>query len=89
VSPETAITELQGALQLALMVAAPLLIATLIVGVVIGLLQAATQINEASVAFIAKFIALAVVLALAGPWMLGRLTEYTAALIQRIPSVLG
>ena len=88
-TPETSLDILQGALQLALTVAAPLLIAALVVGIVIGLLQAATQINEASIAFVAKLGALAAVIFVAGPWMLSRLVEYTAGLIHRIPSIVG
>ena len=88
-SPETALTELRAALELALIVGGPLLIAVLTVGVVIGVIQAATQINEPTVAFVAKAIALAAVLAAAGGWLLGRLTDFTIALIQRIPSLVS
>ena len=88
-TPETALTILQSALQLAFIVAAPLLVAALAVGVIIGLLQAATQINEASVAFVGKVGALAVVIVAAGPWMLGRLVDYTTDLFHRIPAIVG
>lgn len=88
-TPETALEVLQGALQIALTVAAPLLVAALAVGVITGLLQAATQINEASIAFVAKLGALAAVIFVVGPWMLARLVEYTAGLIHRIPAIVG
>ncbi len=88
-SPETALTELRAALELAMMVGGPLLIAVLSVGVVVGVIQAATQINEPTIAFVAKAVALATVLAAAGGWLLGRLTDFTIALIQRIPGLVS
>jgi len=88
-TPETALEILQTAMQLALTVAAPLLVAALTIGVVIGLLQAATQVNEPSVAFVGKLGALAVVIFILGPWMLARLVEYSANLIHRIPAIVG
>ena len=59
------------------------------IGVVIGLLQAATQVNEPSIAFIGKILALAAVLAIGGNWMLTSLLTFTTQLFQRIPSILG
>jgi flagellar biosynthesis protein FliQ len=88
-SPETALTELRGALELALMVGGPLLVAVLTVGVAVGVIQAATQINEPTIAFVAKAIALAAVLATAGGYLLGRLVDFTVALIGRIPGLVS
>lgn len=88
-SPELALTELRMALEVALMVAAPLLLTVLAVGVVVGVLQAATQINEPTIAFVAKAIALAAVITVTGSYMLGRLVDFTVALIQRIPALVG
>ncbi|MDC8012874.1 flagellar biosynthetic protein FliQ [Tahibacter soli] len=88
-TPETAMAQLQGALQVALIVAAPMLVAALVVGVVVGLLQAATQVSEPSIAFVAKLVALMAVLAGTGAWMLARLVQFTAALIQGIPQLVG
>ncbi|HEX6832658.1 MAG TPA: flagellar biosynthetic protein FliQ [Rudaea sp.] len=88
-SPETALNVIQSALQLALVVAAPLLVAALVVGVLIGLLQAATQINEPSIAFVGKLGALALVIFAVGPWMMARLVEFAADLIHRIPAIVG
>jgi flagellar biosynthetic protein FliQ len=88
-TPETAMEILESAMQLALIVAGPLLIAALTVGVVVGLLQAATQVNEPSVAFVGKLGALAIAIFILGPWMLARLVEYTVNLIHRIPSIVG
>ncbi len=87
-TPAVALTELQLALQVLLMVAGPLLVVVLVVGVVVGVLQAATQINEQTVAFVAKALALAAVLGFGGAWFLGQLVDYTAALIARIPSIV-
>ncbi len=88
-TPETAITELRAGLELALLVGGPLLVVVLGVGVTVGLVQAATQINEPTVAFIAKALALAVALAAMGSFLLGKLVDYTIALFQRIPALVG
>ena len=87
--PETAITELSRGLELALMVGGPLLLVVLVVGVVVGLLQAATQVNEPTVAFVAKAVAMVVALAAMGSFLLGQMVEFTIALFQRIPSLVG
>jgi flagellar biosynthesis protein FliQ len=88
-TPETVMNQLQAALNLGLIVATPMLGMALIIGVAIGLLQAATQVNEPSIAFIGKIFGLAAVLAIAGGWMLSQLVQFTIALYQRIPSMLG
>ncbi|MCE2943448.1 MAG: flagellar biosynthetic protein FliQ [Lysobacteraceae bacterium] len=88
-TPETAITELSRGLELALMVGGPLLLVVLVVGVVVGLLQAATQVNEPTVAFVAKAVAMVVALAAMGSFLLGQMVEFTIALFQRIPSLVG
>lgn len=87
--PELALTELRGGLTIALLVASPLLLTVLIVGVIVGVIQAATQINEPTIAFVAKAIALAGAMAIAGAWMLAKLVDFTIALFQRIPSLIG
>lgn len=87
-TPELALTEIQGALRVALLVAGPLLVVELLVGVVVGLLQAVTQIQEQSISFVAKLAALLVTVALIGPWMLSLLVEYARTLIGRIPGLI-
>ncbi|MGQ3057541.1 MAG: flagellar biosynthesis protein FliQ [Nevskia sp.] len=87
-TPETVLTIGSQALQLVLMLAAPLLLTALTVGVVIGVFQAATQINEQTLSFIPKLAACAAVIVIAGPWMLGLLVEYTKRLFESIPSLL-
>jgi flagellar biosynthesis protein FliQ len=77
------------ALEMALALAAPLLLAALITGVVVGAFQAATSINEMTLSFIPKLIALALTLAIAGPWMLKMLVGYTRELIMSIPGLIN
>lgn len=78
----------QDALWMLLMVSAPVLGTVLVVGLVISLFQAVTQINEATLAFVPKLIAAMVVFALAGPWMLSMLVEYIRRTIESIPSAV-
>ena len=72
-----------------LMVAAPVLLTVLAVGLLVSIFQAATQINEATLSFVPKMIAAVAVLAIAGPWMLSTLVEYLQRTLQSIPSVVG
>ena len=78
----------QGLLML-LMVSAPVLIAVLVVGLVVSIFQAATQINEATLSFVPKIIAAVVVLAIAGPWMMTTLVEYLQRVLQSSPAAVG
>jgi len=78
-----------NALTLAFKVAMPMLAAGLIVGLVVSIFQAVTQIQEQTLAFIPKVIALAAVLLLLGPWMLNQLLAYTADLWGGIPNIVG
>jgi flagellar biosynthetic protein FliQ len=79
----------QQALLMLLIVAAPILIAVLVVGVLISVLQAATQINEATLSFVPKILAAVATLALAGPWMITQLVEYIQRTLQAIPGAVG
>ena len=88
-TPDTIMTIGGRALEMALALAAPLLLAALITGVAIGAIQAATQINEMTLSFIPKLIAIALTLAIAGPWMLKTLVGYTHELIVSIPSLIN
>lgn len=87
-NPEVVLTQGSQALQLALMLAAPLLLTALAVGVLVGVFQAATQINEQTLSFIPKLLATAAVLVLTGPWMLRLLTEFTRRLFESIPGLI-
>lgn len=88
-SPELAMTELRGGLVAVLWIAGPLLLTVLVVGVLVGVLQAATQINEPTIAFIAKAAALTAALFALGNLLLGHIVEFTIALFQRIPHLIG
>lgn len=87
-TPEVTLTILNNALWITVIIAAPLLLSVLIIGVLIGMLQAATQINEMTLSFIPKLIILFFTLLLAGPWMLKTLVNYVNNLIISIPSLL-
>jgi flagellar biosynthetic protein FliQ len=88
-TPETVLTLGREALTLALVIGAPLLLTALAVGVIVGIVQAATQINEMTLSFIPKLLAMAAVVAIFGPWMLQLMTEYTRRLIESIPGLIG
>ena len=88
-TPETIITLGQRAMELAILVSAPLLLAALVVGVLVSLFQAATQINEMTLSFVPKLLVLVVVLLLAGPWMLELLVDFTRNLLKDIPNLIG
>jgi flagellar biosynthetic protein FliQ len=79
----------QRALELTLMLAAPLLLVGLVIGLLVGVFQAATQINEMTLSFIPKLLGLSAAMVVLGPWMLQRLVEYTRTLIESIPSLIG
>jgi flagellar biosynthetic protein FliQ len=76
-------------LEMTLMLAAPLLLTALAVGLIVGIFQAATSINEMTLSFIPKLLAMAAVLAITGPWMIRSLVEYTRSLIESIPGLVG
>jgi flagellar biosynthetic protein FliQ len=88
-TPDTVMTIGTRALEITLALSAPLLLAALITGIVIGAFQAATSINEMTLSFIPKLIAIALTLAAAGPWMLKTLVDYTRGLIVSIPGLIN
>lgn len=79
----------QQGLYMLMLVAAPILIVVLLVGVVISVIQAATQINEATLSFVPKVVAAVLTLAIAGPWMMTTLVEYIQRTLMTIPQVVG
>lgn len=87
--PEVALTEIGRGLQMALLLGAPPLLAVLAIGVAVGIVQAATQLNEPTIAFVAKAIGLAATLALTGHFLLGKLVAFTTDLFHRIPHLIG
>jgi flagellar biosynthesis protein FliQ len=72
----------QEALKTTAMLAAPLLLSTLVIGLVVSVFQALTQINEATLTFVPKMIVIALIILLAGPWMLDVMTQYTTSLFE-------
>lgn len=77
----------QGALMTALMIAAPILIVSLGVGVIVSVFQAMTQINEATLSFVPKLLGVFAVSALMGPWMIGTMVNYTTQLFVALPDL--
>ena len=88
-SPETVLTIGSRALEITLMMAAPLLLVALVTGLIVGAFQAATQINEQTLSFIPKLLAMALAVVVAGPWMLKVLISYTRELFESIPSLIN
>ncbi len=88
-TPETVTTIGQQALWVTMMIAGPLLGSALAVGLLIGMLQAATQINEMTLSFIPKLLVLVMALVFAGPWMLSVIVNYTIQLFEQIPSLIS
>lgn len=78
----------QDALKTIAMLSAPLLLSTLIIGLVVSIFQALTQINEATLTFVPKMIVIAIVLVLAGPWMIDVMKSYTINLFENMASVV-
>jgi len=88
-TPDAVMDLAHRALYVTTLVAAPLLLVALIAGLAIGMLQAATQIHEATLSFIPKLLLLVLALFVTGPWMLRVMVEFTRNLYTSIPSVIG
>lgn len=88
-TPGTVMEIGRQAIEATLVLSAPLLLAALLVGLIVSIFQAATQINEQTLSFIPKLVVVFLVLLLAGPWMLSYLTEYFQRLYGSIPSLIG
>jgi len=88
-TPESVITIGQQAMEMTVLLAGPVLLTVLIIGLLIGLFQAATQINEMTLSFVPKLIAVGLVLLASGAWMLNVFTGYVRGLIESIPSLIG
>ena len=87
-TPEAIMSVGSGALGTMLLLAMPLLLTALVIGLLVGVFQAATQINEMTLSFIPKLIGMAVTMVVAGPWMLKLIVSYTRDLIESIPSMI-
>jgi flagellar biosynthetic protein FliQ len=88
-TPESVMTMGRTAMEVTLMVSAPLLLVALVVGLVVSIFQAATQINETTLSFIPKLVAIFVALVVAGPWMLSVMTDYMRQVFTGIPGMIG
>lgn len=77
------------ALEVTLVMAAPMLLTALVVGLIISVFQAATQLNEATLQFVPKLVVMFLVLMLAGPWMLQYMMDYIQRLFESIPQLIG
>lgn len=88
-TPESVMTIGRTALETTILVASPVLLVTLVVGLLIAVFQAATQINDASLSFIPKVIAVLVTFAVAGPWMLTVMTDYMRRVLTGLPGIIG
>jgi flagellar biosynthetic protein FliQ len=88
-NPQTVVTLGQGALELTLLVSAPMLLSALVVGLVVSVFQAATQINEMTLSFIPKLIAIFAAILISGPWAITMMTDYMRRLITSIPTMIG
>jgi flagellar biosynthetic protein FliQ len=88
-NPQSVITLGQQALYVMLMISAPMLIAALAVGLIVSILQAATQINEMTLSFIPKLIAILAALVVAGPWIITYYVDYVRRLFESIPTAIG
>lgn len=86
-TPETVMTIATHAMKMTLMLAAPPLLVALAAGLVVSLFQAATQINEMTLTFIPKLVALFITLVLAGPWMINTMVDYMREVFQGIPAL--
>ncbi|MCK2087346.1 flagellar biosynthesis protein FliQ [Thauera aromatica] len=87
-TPEMVMTLAYKAMQTAVLLAAPMLLMALLTGLLISLFQAATQINEMTLSFIPKILAVFAVLVLAGPWLLELITTYTRELFTSLPTLV-
>jgi len=88
-TPEMVLDIGRDSLWVIALLAAPLLLSALGIGLLVGMIQAATQIQEMTLTFIPKLVVLALALLIAGPWMLAVLTDYSITLIESIPELIG
>lgn len=88
-TPESVMTLGQQALEVTILLSAPLLLTALVTGLLVSIFQAATQINEMTLSFIPKLVAMLVVLVVAGPWMLTVMLDYVRRLFESLPWIIG
>jgi flagellar biosynthetic protein FliQ len=89
VTPESVMTIGRLALEMTLLISAPLLLTALGIGLLVSVFQAATQINESTLSFIPKLVAILLMLVIAGPWMITMMVDYMRRLFESVPFVIG
>lgn len=88
-TPESVMTLGRHAMETTLLIAAPMLLTALVIGLIVSIFQAATQINEATLSFIPKLVGIFAALVIAGPWMLSVMLDYMRQVFTGIPSLVG
>ncbi|MDZ4200612.1 MAG: flagellar biosynthesis protein FliQ [Gallionella sp.] len=88
-TPESVVTLGQQAVEMTLMIAAPMLLVALVIGLAVSIFQAATQINEMTLSFIPKMIGIFLVIIFTGPWMVNTMVDYIRRLFGNIPWMIG
>ncbi len=88
-TPEMVMNLVRQGLEITILVSAPLLLTALLTGLLVSVFQAATQINEMTLSFIPKLLAIFLALVLAGPWMVNLMVDFTRQLISGIPGMIG
>jgi flagellar biosynthetic protein FliQ len=86
---QSVLTLVQQALMVTMMISGPMLLASLVTGLLVSIFQAATQIHEATMSFIPKLLAIFAVMIVGGPWMMTVLLDYMRQLITQIPQIIG
>ena len=88
-TPDAVINLVEQGLEVTVLISAPLLLTALVTGLVVSVFQAATQINDMTLSFIPKLLAVFVAIVVAGPWMLNVIVDYTRRLFESIPGLIG
>lgn len=88
-TPELVMDIGRQAVEMTLLMSGPLLLAALVIGLIVSIFQAATQINEQTLSFIPKLVGIFLTLILAGPWMLQMMVDYIRRLFESIPQIIG
>ena len=88
-TPESVMAIGRHAMEITLLVAAPMLLVALVIGLIVSIFQAATQINETTLSFIPKLVGIFIALVVAGPWMLSIMLDYMREVFTNIPNLVG
>ncbi|MHB1677055.1 MAG: flagellar biosynthesis protein FliQ [Sulfuriferula sp.] len=88
-TPESVMSLGRHAMEITLMIAAPMLLVALVIGLIVSVFQAATQINETTLSFIPKLVGIFIALIVAGPWMLSIMLDYMREVFTNLPSLIG